>query len=49
LEPGVRAAIAAVDADGRWVTDDRGAPMINTSTFITHMRTLSEYIEVTKQ
>ena len=49
LEPGVRAAIAALDADGRWVTDDRGAPMINTSTFITLMRTLSEYIEVTKQ
>jgi PelA/Pel-15E family pectate lyase len=48
LEPGVRAAIAALDADGRWVVDDRGKPMIRTGTFIANLRILSDYIEVTK-
>ncbi len=48
LEPRARAAIAALDKEGRWVTDYKGTPTIRTETFIAHLRTLSDYVEATK-
>lgn len=48
LEPNVRAAIAALDSQGRWLVDYRGTPTIRTDTFIKHLETLSEYIAATK-
>jgi PelA/Pel-15E family pectate lyase len=48
LEPRVRAAIAALDGDGRWVMKFRGTEQIRTDTFITNMRVLAEYVEAKK-
>lgn len=48
LEPRVRAAIAALDSEGRWLVDYRGTPTIRTETFIRHLETLSEYVAATK-
>lgn len=48
LEPRARAAIAALDAQGRWVTDYKGAPTVRTDTFIANLRTLSDYVDALK-
>ncbi len=48
LEPRARAAIAALDAEGRWVTDYKGTPTVRTETFIDHLSTLSDYVEAMK-
>jgi PelA/Pel-15E family pectate lyase len=48
LEPRVRAAIAALDPQGRWVVRFRGAEQIRTDTFIMNARLLAEYIEAVK-
>jgi PelA/Pel-15E family pectate lyase len=48
LEPRVREAMAALDSDGRWIMKYRGSDQIRTDTFITHMRTLADYIEASK-
>ena len=51
LEPRVRAAIAALDAQGRWFGPAgrrAGGPQITTDIFITHLRTLAEYVEAVK-
>ena len=42
LAPRARKAIAALDAKGRWVDADG---RIRTSTFVGHLRTLSDYVE----
>ena len=48
LEPRVRAAIAALDGQGRWIMRFRGNEQIRTDTFITNARTLADYIEAVK-
>ena len=48
LEPRVRAAIAALDSDGRWIMKFRGTEQIRTDTFITNARVLADYIESAK-
>lgn len=45
LEPRVRAALASLDAEGRWITTVRGKDQIRTETFITNLRTLADFIE----
>lgn len=48
LEPRVRAALAALDAQGRWIVKSRGAEQIRTETFIANLRTLADYVEAVK-
>ena len=48
LEPRVRAAVAALDAQGRWMTDYRGAVNIRTETFVSNLRVLCDYLEAMK-
>lgn len=48
LEARVRAAIAALDAQGRWIVKFRGSEQIRTDTFITNLRTLADYVEAAK-
>jgi PelA/Pel-15E family pectate lyase len=48
LEAKARAAVAALDTEGRWLTPYRGAPAIRTDTFVTHLRLLSDYVEAAK-
>ncbi len=48
LEPRVRAAIAALDPQGRWLVRFRGTEQIRTDTFITNARLLADYIEAVK-
>jgi PelA/Pel-15E family pectate lyase len=48
LEPRVRAVIADLDSQGRWLVDYRGTPTIRTDTFIRNLETLSEYLAATK-
>jgi len=51
LEPRVREAIAACDAQGRWLASASRrspAPQITTSAFIANLQTLSEYLEAVK-
>jgi hypothetical protein len=48
LEPRVRAAIAELDGQGRWITNFRGSDQIRTDTFITNVRILADYIEAVK-
>ena len=48
LEPRVRAAIAALDSDGRWIAKFRGHEQIRTDTFIANARAISDYIEAVK-
>jgi PelA/Pel-15E family pectate lyase len=50
LEPQVRAAIASLDAQGRWIARGRksGAEEITTAAFIANMRTLADYLEAVK-
>jgi hypothetical protein len=48
LEPRVRNAIAALDAEGRWITKFRGTDQIRTDTFITNLRALADYVEAMK-
>ena len=48
LEPRVRAAIAALDPEGRWIVKFRGTDQIRTDTFITNLRTLADYVEAVK-
>jgi PelA/Pel-15E family pectate lyase len=48
LEPRVRAAIAALDSDGRWIAKFRGNEQIRTETFIANARAISDYIEAVK-
>ncbi len=48
LEPRVRAAIASLDAQGRWITAGKGGDAIRTETFVANMRTLCDYLEAVK-
>lgn len=48
LEPRVRAAIASLDAQGRWIAAGKGGDAIRTETFVANMRTLSDYLEAGK-
>lgn len=48
LEPRVRAAIDALDSQGRWLVTFRGTEQIRTDAFIRNMDTLSEYLEAAK-
>jgi PelA/Pel-15E family pectate lyase len=48
LEPQVRAAIASLDAQGRWITPGKGGEAIRTEVFERNMRTLGEYLEAVK-
>jgi hypothetical protein len=49
LEPRARAAIAALDAQGRWLAKSRnGAEQIRTELFIVNMRVLADYVEAAK-
>lgn len=51
LAPRVRAAIAALDAQGRWLGDGGkrvSGPQITTTAFIANLRTLSDYLEAMK-
>ena len=48
LEPRVRAAIAALDAQGRWIAKYRGTEQIRTDTYIMNLRTLADYVEAVK-
>jgi PelA/Pel-15E family pectate lyase len=47
-ESGVRAAIASLDADGRWITKFRGADQIRTDTYITNAGAIADYLEAVK-
>lgn len=46
LEPRVRAVIAALDAQGRWIDREKGAEQIRTRTFIKNLELLAEYVEL---
>lgn len=48
LEPRVRAAVAALNAQGRWMSAGKGGESIRTEVFVTNMRTLCEYVEAVK-
>lgn len=48
LEPRVRAAVAALDAQGRWIAPVKGAPTIRTETFVANLRALCDYLEAAK-
>lgn len=48
LAPRVRAAISALDEQGRWIMKFRGADQIRTDTFITNVRILADYIDAVK-
>jgi PelA/Pel-15E family pectate lyase len=48
LEPRVRAALAALNAQGRWMSSGKGGEAIRMETFVANMRTLSEYVEAVK-
>jgi len=48
LEPRVRAVIADLDSQGRWLVDNRGTPTIRTDAFIRNIETLSEYLAATR-
>ena len=48
LESRVRAIIAALDSDGRWITKFRGSDQIRTDTFIGNMSVLADYLEATR-
>ena len=48
LEAEVRDVIAALDGDGRWIVNFRGSEQIRTSTFITNIRILADYLEAVK-
>lgn len=48
LEQRVREVIAALDGEGRWLTDAGGTNVIRTDTFITNVRLLSEYLEAVR-
>ena len=51
LEPRVRALIAALDAEGRWLGSGgrrSTGQQITTGTFIMNLRTLADYVEVVK-
>lgn len=48
LEPRVRAAIASLDAQGRWITAGKGGESIRMEPFIANMRALGEYVAVVK-
>lgn len=45
LEPSVRAAIVALDEQGRWIDREQGREQIRTRTFIRNMELLAEYVE----
>jgi hypothetical protein len=49
-EPAVRKVIAALDEEGRWLTPARGdrPAQIETRTFIANLRTLSDYLALTR-
>jgi PelA/Pel-15E family pectate lyase len=44
-----QAAIAALDAQGRWIATEKGAPAITMANFSVQMRTLCMYLEVVKR
>ena len=48
LEPRARAALAALDAEGRWTTPIKDVPTISTATFAAHLRTLCDYLDAVK-
>jgi PelA/Pel-15E family pectate lyase len=48
LAPRVRAAITALDSDGRWIARFRGTEQIRTDTFITNVRAIADYLEAVK-
>jgi hypothetical protein len=48
LEPRVRAAVAALDTNGRWLVKYRGTDQIRTDAFITNLRTLADYVDAVK-
>lgn len=48
LEDRVRAAIASLDSDGRWITEYRGTPQIRTDTFIANARLIADYLEAVR-
>jgi hypothetical protein len=48
LEPRVKSIIAALDAEGRWAADFRGAPTIRTETFNANVRVLCDYLDAVK-
>jgi hypothetical protein len=48
LEPRVRAAVAALDAQGRWLAPVKTVPSIRTETYVANMRTLCDYLEAVK-
>ena len=48
LEPRVRTAIKALDAQGRWIVGGKGGEAIRMEVFVENMRTLCEYVEAVK-
>ncbi len=48
LEPRVRTVIASLDAQGRWLVPHRGAPHIETKTFLENLNVLCDYLEAVK-
>ena len=49
LEPRARAAIAALDPNGRWIAKSpSGVEQIRTDMFIVNMRVLADYVEAAK-
>ena len=48
LEPRVRAAIAGLDPQGRWIASGKGGDAIRMETFAANLRTLCEYVEAVK-
>ena len=48
LEPKVKAIVAALDTQGRWISQFRGKSVISTDTFITNVRTICDYLEAVK-
>ena len=48
LESRVRAAIASLDSDGRWITKSRGTDQIRTDTYITNSGAIADYLEAVK-
>ena len=49
LEPRVRAVLAALDAQSRWIARSRGAERIQTRLFIEHLGVLCDYLEATRR
>ncbi len=48
LEADVRAVIADLDAQGRWIVNFRGSPQIRTDTFIRNVRLMADYLEAAR-